>query len=100
MTPLTHADIMRHLRALRREEESRTLVAAWARDQRLQDEAMGDPLLLKMLEYLAAADFQGSSRTYLYGPSDFEAWETELHWGTPGEQAAQPPLEPSSVLIG
>lgn len=93
--PLTRESVRDRLGALRRERQTREQVARWARRWLQHNEPIGDPLLLKMVVYLAAADLQGFTRPYLYGPADFEAWESELRWNTPTLEAPawQQPLE-------
>lgn len=79
---LTRETLLAQLRKLREGPQGRERVASWARHWLHSDEAIGDPLLLKTMVYLAAADLPGPARPYLYGESDFEAWQTQLH-GTP-----------------
>lgn len=80
---LTRENMLARLRALRGERQSREQVAHWARGWQQHKDPIGDSLLLKMVVYLAAADLQGFTRPYLYGPADFEAWETELYGSSP-----------------
>lgn len=80
---LSRDTVLAWLHALRAERQSREQVALWARRWQQDSEPIGDSLLLKMVVHLAAADLQGFTRPYLYGPADFEAWETELCRSTP-----------------